>query len=104
MSQINTLIDGNIKNFGDLGVISDILCFDTPFDQISFCPISDFSTYRTNDLGMFNQEVNVTEILSLRPELTVKDSQLSSMSENQIVVFLDYSRYNRLDAGNTHTI
>lgn len=60
VSQINSLVSKNIGTFSELGIYSDILCFDTPFNEISLCPVSDFSTYRTNDLGMFNCQINVT--------------------------------------------
>jgi hypothetical protein len=72
MDSINQLIDIQSKNFPNSGVLSDIICIDTPFDQISPCSSVNFDSFRTSDLGVFYQAFNATEIRAIRPNLTLQ--------------------------------
>ena len=75
-----------------------MLCIDTPFNEIGACYISQFDDYRSSDIGFFYSTLVVSDILAKRSDLTLKSTFLMDQSADSIVVFVDYSRYNRIDA------
>jgi hypothetical protein len=80
-------------------VVADFICVDSPFVELSSCVGVDFSGFRSADLGAFSQWVNVSAVLLAKPSLTLQSSLKSQNSGDSISIFVNYARYNAMDAG-----
>ena len=75
------------------------MCIDSPFVEISTCSGIDFTMYRTSDLGAFTQVVNTSAVLKAKGNLTLQETLGSQNPGDSIIIFVNYSQYNALDAG-----
>ncbi len=96
---IQDLINRHIVAFGETGCYSSVICFDSPFIEISTCSDINFNSYRSADLGIFLASIETDKIAQMRPNLTKYSTLSNKNSIDSFSIFIDYSEYNKIDAG-----
>lgn len=93
------LIQMHIDGLQSTSVQAELICIDSPFEQISTCSGINFALFRTSDLGAFTQAINTSAILMAKPSLTLQSTLSSQNPGDSIIIFVNYSQYNSIDAG-----
>lgn len=95
-SSIVTLINSTISHF--LNEENFIIQYSSPFNELPSYSSIDLSLLRSSDLISSVQNINVSQILSNRPDLSIRTG-LSAKASNALTVILDQSHYNKVTAG-----
>lgn len=99
LSATTALIEMHTNGLQSASVQAELICIDSPFAQISTCSGVDFAVFRTSDLGAFAQAIDTSAVLRARPDLSLQSTLSSHNPGDSIIIFVNYSRYNSIDAG-----
>jgi hypothetical protein len=96
IDSISQLVALQIASFDQLDTKATFICIDSPFAVLSTCSGIDLLQFRSADLGVFIQTLDVTAITQIRPNLSNYSNQNIASS---LAIFVNYQSYNSIDSG-----
>jgi hypothetical protein len=99
---INQMISQNVDYFATLDVKSTLIAVETPFNELYSLQTADYNLLRITEIGVSETDIDVLQILKIRPNLTLDSdfiiSQNSTSIMDAITIIVSYESYNQLDS------